>query len=230
MRIANLEYVRGNTDSVLKYKKTIISLRWKPEQGEDTTAANNSFMVLEGLQPHPNLKHLEIRNFPGLEFPKWVGSSSCIPNLEALQLSGCNRCEKLPALGLLPCLKSLDLKNLPLKHLGKELFNQDSCSSTTTLFPSLTLLRAIGMDTLEEWIAPPATYNSFPVLEEILFVGCPELTSVPDFRLWTSLRELRFYSCKKLKDSMPNDLQKSLTSLESLEVFLTQGGDFHMKK
>ncbi|KAI3994536.1 hypothetical protein MKX01_013234, partial [Papaver californicum] len=129
---------------------------------EDRDAKDDD-MVLEGLLPHPNLKRLVISRFLGLNFPKWMGSSSSdrlLPNLVRLELSYCMRCENLPALGMLPCLRDLMIRNLDsVKCLGREFYYQqqeeeESTQITTTssiLFPSLVNLRIDNMENLEEW-------------------------------------------------------------------------------
>ncbi|CAI9113247.1 OLC1v1013820C1 [Oldenlandia corymbosa var. corymbosa] len=74
------------------------------------TARENK--LLESLKPHPNLRELVIRNFMGSKLPEWLGKMSALVTLE---LSYCEECNKLSALGNLKCLESLTLirmKNL----------------------------------------------------------------------------------------------------------------------
>ncbi|XP_026451215.1 putative disease resistance protein RGA3 [Papaver somniferum] len=110
--IMNLENVRGGKieaeKAKLKHKKNIqyLFLRWEPEQEEEDELFAAT-MVLEGLQPHPNLESLSIQGFPGLKPPKWMGSSSCLPNLVELNFYDCRSCGNLVALGQLPCLRVL---------------------------------------------------------------------------------------------------------------------------
>ena len=48
--------------------------------------------VLEGLQPHPNLKSLTIGAYRGKKFPSWVGLSSLYHNLIEINLKYCRDC------------------------------------------------------------------------------------------------------------------------------------------
>ncbi|XP_026381027.1 disease resistance protein RGA2-like [Papaver somniferum] len=226
--IIHLDNVRGKVDAErakLKDKENIqhLYLKWvhKETFAEEEEVANNSYMVLEGLKPHPNLELLSIQHFQGVKLPKWMGSSYCLPNLVYLYFEYCNSCEKLPSLGMLPCLKVLRLVRVSsVKSLGEEFYNQqqqgevESCSITTTLFPSLIHLDIDEMNDLEEWVAPPPPpYNCFPVLEDLSIQRCRKLKSIPDLRLHTSLRKLTISKCNTLASSIPYSLH-SLTYLK----------------
>nr|XP_048331431.1 putative disease resistance protein RGA4 [Ziziphus jujuba var. spinosa] len=65
--------------------------------------------LLELLQPHPNLKSLEVRNYMGVGFASWVKS---LVSLVELELNGCSKCRYLPPLHVLPCLQELHLERL----------------------------------------------------------------------------------------------------------------------
>ncbi|KAG6383408.1 hypothetical protein SASPL_156838 [Salvia splendens] len=81
-------------------------------------------VCLEGLQPHPNLKKLEISGFKGKRFSTWsekmaVPQGSWVPldNLIEIKLFGCSEIEEFPKLEHLSNLKSLSLKGLK-KSIG----------------------------------------------------------------------------------------------------------------
>ncbi|KAI3904897.1 hypothetical protein MKX01_004227, partial [Papaver californicum] len=160
LSISNLEIVRGGIEYVKRAKlqdKTNLSelyLYWSEDRDDE-----DDDMVLEGLLPHPNLKRLQICCFLGLNFPKWM-SDRLLPNLVGLRLWYCRRCEKLPALGMLPCLRHLEIWNLDsVKCLVREFYYQqqeeeESIQTTTTssiLFPRLVELNICDMENLEEW-------------------------------------------------------------------------------
>ncbi|XP_026409019.1 putative adenylate cyclase regulatory protein [Papaver somniferum] len=70
--IRQLENVRGKIDAErakLKDKQNIRELCLGWTRGDFELFANNSDLVLDGLQPHPDLKELEIYDFSGLRFP-----------------------------------------------------------------------------------------------------------------------------------------------------------------
>ncbi|XP_026430907.1 putative disease resistance protein RGA4 [Papaver somniferum] len=138
--------------------------------------------VLEGLEPHPNLRELEIYGFKGKRFPKWMSSSNCLPNLVKLNLSGYSGSDSLLSLGMLPCLEVLEIcMAYYVEFLGEEFYyQQEEISSTTTisLFPSLIHLNVRDMETLKEWVVP--IYNTFPSLEKLEIFNCPKLRSIPN--------------------------------------------------
>ena len=97
LRIENLQNVRDvvveSRKANLKEKKYVQSLRlewWY--RGAQSSEDFESLM--EGLQPHPNLK-----GYGGMRFPSWMmngGLSAMLPNLITINLEGCSRCHTLP--------------------------------------------------------------------------------------------------------------------------------------
>ncbi|KAL4601811.1 hypothetical protein ACB092_10G009200 [Castanea dentata] len=157
--------------------------------------------VLDGLQPHSNLKKLIINNYHGSKFPTWM-QDLFLHNLIEIQLLYCKRCELLPPLGKLPFLMDLDITSMhAVKSLGNE-FHGDSAIS----FPSLRSFRLCHMNNLEEW----RTINgrkSFPHLSSLSIVCCPKLVELP---IIPSLTSLFIHSCPKIVE-LP--IIPSLTSL-----------------
>lgn len=140
--------------------------------------------AIEGLLPHPNLEILNIWVIPGLKLPKWVGSSSCLPNLVELRLVNCNSCRNLEGLGHLQCLRVL------ISCLGiEEFYYQQEDEGNKGSADTTTFTNQIDhfWDNLEEWAVPSPPHNCFPCLEEIRIHWCSNLTSIPDLRLWTAL-------------------------------------------
>ncbi|XP_058108920.1 putative disease resistance protein RGA3 [Magnolia sinica] len=70
-------------------------------------------VVLQGLQPHTNLKVLKIWHYRGSKFPDWMGDPS-FSNLISVELSDCTECEELPPLWNLPMLRELQIVGCPL--------------------------------------------------------------------------------------------------------------------
>ncbi|XP_026430908.1 putative disease resistance protein RGA3 [Papaver somniferum] len=200
LRIPNLQFVRGGIDAErakLKDKINLCKLLLKWGSIFEVVDEMAFDEVFEGLEPHPNVGKLEIHEFPGLKLPKWMGSSNCLPNLVELTLWNCNRCEKLPSLGLLPYLKVLEIDGMDsVKVLGGEVnYQQDEevefigNVGTMSLFPSLVHLEIRNMKNLTEWVTPLPIYNSFPCIYKLNIQGCRKLRSTPD--LFSFLKELR---------------------------------------
>ncbi|GMQ04034.1 hypothetical protein CsSME_00049601 [Camellia sinensis var. sinensis] len=57
-----------------------------------------SELVLEALQPHPNLKELDVTGYEGTRFPLWM-RGSCLQNVVKIKLSRCKNFLQLPPLG-----------------------------------------------------------------------------------------------------------------------------------
>ena len=87
------------------------------EKRED--CGENDLNVLEGLQPHKNLRALRIHDFLGLRMPNGI----FVENLVEIHLSRCKRCETLPMLGQLSKLEVLEIRELSgVKSIGDELY------------------------------------------------------------------------------------------------------------
>ncbi|KAK1573577.1 hypothetical protein QYE76_046308 [Lolium multiflorum] len=90
--------------------------------------------VLEGLEPHMNLKHLQISGYNGATSPTWLASNISVTSLQTLHLDGCRGWRILPSLKSLPFIRKLTLRNM------KEV--------TEVLVPSLEELVLIRMPKL----------------------------------------------------------------------------------
>ena len=64
---------------------------------------NGADIVLNDLQPHPNLKRLTIYRYGGSRFPDWF-EVPLILNMVSLYLWDCNNVSTFPSLGQLPSL------------------------------------------------------------------------------------------------------------------------------
>jgi hypothetical protein len=81
-----------------------LELYWNSEWDGETECYDEE--SLEGLQPHPNLKALELWWYMGVRIPNWVSS---LTNLVELRFYDNRRLQHLPPLNKLPFLKSLSL-------------------------------------------------------------------------------------------------------------------------
>ncbi|XP_057778305.1 putative disease resistance protein RGA3 [Salvia miltiorrhiza] len=149
--------------------------------------------VLEGLQPHSDLRVLKIYGFNGKRFPLWTekmsvrdapqGSWVLLNNLMSLKLAWCDECEEIPMLGHLPNLKSLKLRGLEnVKCINSSFYGMVN-KDTRIVFPALERFELFFMHKLAEWaeieISDGSEVKLFPRLRYLKIHGCEQLKSVP---------------------------------------------------
>ncbi|XP_058107142.1 putative disease resistance protein RGA3 isoform X2 [Magnolia sinica] len=149
--------------------------------------------VLEILQPHTNLKELEIQSYGGSKLPKWT-EDPVFSNLVNVTLRECNKCKQLPGLGKLPSLKYLQIWGMDeVRKVGGEFSgddNNDGSGGGVVSFPKLESLSFYRMTNWEEW----------------------ELRGEDDGEVMPSLLELQIKYCRKLK-ALPSNLPPLLQKL-----------------
>ncbi|KAA8527232.1 hypothetical protein F0562_034671 [Nyssa sinensis] len=204
LEIYNLERVRGREEAEradLLRKVNIYKLKFQWKSGREGSC--NDEDVLEGLQPHSNLKGLTILNFEGDRFPLWVtkmeavsinGGGGLLPvalhHLVKIRLEGCKRCEQVPMLGQLPLLRILKLGDMDnVKRIGGLFYGQNYNGSSSSrggkdsreLFPALRRFSLYSMPQLVEWMEAAAADGLivFPCLEKLTIYNCPKLTTAP---------------------------------------------------
>uniref|UniRef100_A0ACD5TZ54 Uncharacterized protein n=1 Tax=Avena sativa TaxID=4498 RepID=A0ACD5TZ54_AVESA len=150
--------------------------------------------VLEGLEPHMDLKHLQISGYTGTVAPAWLASNIARTSLQTLHLEYCAELQILPSLEGLPFLSKLKLKNMqkvieavvpPLEELiliGMPMLQRCSSNSTRELNCSLRILKikkchALKVfDIIENDPALEIQQKSFfPCLRKLVICDCPLL-------------------------------------------------------
>jgi Leucine-rich repeat (LRR) protein len=197
LQICKLEQVRDKEEAekakLREKRMNKLVLEWSDE---GNSSVNNKD-VLEGLQPHPDIRSLTIEGYRGEDFPSWM---SILPlnNLTVLRLNGCSKSRQLPTLGCLPRLKILKMSGMPnVKCIGNEFYS--SSGGAAVLFPALKELTLSKMDGLEEWMVPGGEVVAvFPYLEKLSIWICGKLKSIPICRL-SSLVEFKFGRCEELR-------------------------------
>ncbi|KAL3642183.1 hypothetical protein CASFOL_012998 [Castilleja foliolosa] len=166
--IHNLENVRDKNEAMsadLFGKSGIYVLRlvWdKNKIGEDANVES----VLEGLQPHPDLKSLAICGFKGKSLSLCEG----LNNLVKIKLEDCCECEELPMVGHLPHLKYLYLRRLTnVKSIRCSFYGN------VDVFPELERLELCDMPNLKEW----DDMVVFPRLKYLKIYKCMQLGRAP---------------------------------------------------
>ncbi|PON99772.1 NB-ARC domain, LRR domain containing protein, partial [Trema orientale] len=160
----------------------------------------NNEMLLNGLQPHSNLKSLNVENFMGVRFASWLSS---LVNLVQLDLSNCPKCEHLPPLHQLAFLKEIWLFQLTALEYVSEIDEDPdvllsaSSSAKVPFFCSLSKLVIANCPNLKGWFKRRRDIHddevieskmdqyqsgpSFPCLSSLTIDSCPVLTSMPLF-------------------------------------------------
>ncbi|XP_050263012.1 putative disease resistance protein RGA3 [Quercus robur] len=218
-----------NANLIGKENLHSVSLVWRRKDTSNIPAHVED--VLNGLQPHSNLKKLRIERYGGSKFPTWM-EDSLIQNLVEISLQLCERCEHLPPLGKLSFLKDLFIYAMTaVKYLGNEFYGD-----TVISFPSLERFELCFMANLEEWrtvhgreICPRLStlkINYCPKLVELPFI--PSITSldmegnnamlIRSVMNLTSLSSFRFFEGFGDSTVLPDNLLQNHKMLTSLEI------------
>ncbi|KAF7132121.1 hypothetical protein RHSIM_Rhsim09G0040600 [Rhododendron simsii] len=206
--ISGLQNVKSGNDALeakMSEKKYLekLALKWD----SITEDSQNARDVLEKLEPHTNLKHLEIKNYGGTRFPTWLGDQSFC-NMVSLRLENCKNCFSLPPLGQLPSLKELTIARMSnITNVGHEFYGESG--SLSKPFQSLETLRFEKMSGWVDWCILDA--GEFSRLQKLEVEECPELvTSLPRT---TFIRELLLKECRGVQLEW-----RSVSSVEKLEI------------
>ncbi|KAL4601035.1 hypothetical protein ACB092_11G242600 [Castanea dentata] len=179
--------------------------------------------LLEGLQPHQNLKFLSVGGYGGVRFSSWL---SLLTNLVDLSITSSKRCQQLPRLSQLHSLERLSLTHMEvLEYISDGDINEEV--PTSSFFPSLKTIYISFCPNLKGWWRSTSTtdhqqhphHQSLPSFHHlsVLYVRfCPNLTSLPPF----PYLEESLYLCRvSLKALQPTIAMTS--SLPSSSSFLS---------
>ncbi|KAL3641622.1 hypothetical protein CASFOL_012437 [Castilleja foliolosa] len=208
LEIRNLEKICDKNEAMsadLHGKPGIYELLLMWDKSREGDEANDE-SVLEGLNPHPNLKRLDIYGFKG----KSLSLCEELINLVEIKLEECSECEELPMLGHLPNLKSLYLSGLTnVKSIRSSFYG--NIDTIVVMFPMLERLELRNMPNLKEF----DDVVVFPRLKYLNISECKQLTSAP--RHIPCLEELEI---EDIKSSLvlENICGIELTSLTRLKI------------
>ncbi|KAK4595277.1 hypothetical protein RGQ29_013637 [Quercus rubra] len=167
-------------------------------------------LVLNALEPPPNLEYLHIEFYEALIlFPNWMMS---LTNLKELRING-SSLECLPPLGKLPFLKSLQmwyiiaLEKLGIEFLGiEESEKKEKGDIIKPLFPNLISLSFDYFFHWEEWNGIEEEedcirrFTIMPRLQDLSIWSCPKLKLLPNFLRATPLQKLEICGCPILEE------------------------------
>ncbi|XVF29611.1 hypothetical protein REPUB_Repub15cG0136900 [Reevesia pubescens] len=205
LTLVNLQKVRNKEEAreaKLMEKKKLDKLKYEWKYGGIEDCCNDE-EVLEGLEPHSNLKCLTIESYRGRHLPSWLarktgvsGPSACFQpiNLVVLKLSECENLEEWliqvePTIPVFPSLKELKIESC-----GKL-----SRVPAMSRFSSLEIL-FIGWCKELSWIGEGEGDGLFPsTLKRLTLRSCRNLRSIPSVEGGISfLQELNVESCENL--------------------------------
>ncbi|XP_077249294.1 putative disease resistance protein At3g14460 [Tasmannia lanceolata] len=197
--LKNVQNIEEAKEANLKDKKYLdeLVLEWDGYDNSEDGMVNDE-TVLEGLQPHTNLKNLQIFAYGGVSFPSWIGH---LFNLTSITFEDCRKCERLlPPDIHLPSLRELTLRLCPKLEAFPE----------ANPLPALTKLEIIGCEKL----------STLPLLSSLcdLRLGrCGEKLLSLSVPCLTSLSILTIERFESLR-SLPHGLLKPLTDLQRLNI------------
>ncbi|XP_075645990.1 putative disease resistance protein RGA3 isoform X1 [Castanea sativa] len=239
LHISKLENVDDVREAKMNEKKYLWKLvfEWSDRvvNTHDEATEKN---VLEGLQPHSNLKELQIRHYRGNEFPAWMREgqlqnlisvtlndcTNCkiltlgeLPNLQLLYIKGMQELEKWPEVKC-PSLSRLKFSNCPkLKELPEFFPNLRTlkikrCTSLRALpvAPSLMFLKLIDNLVLEDWHEVMTTW--------VAVNGQGQRSSWHQGS-WFKLLELNVISCPKLQ-ALPQHFSPQKLEISGCELLV----------
>ncbi|KAL7139563.1 hypothetical protein ABFS83_09G061100 [Erythranthe nasuta] len=180
-------------------------------------------ILVDALEPHPNLQILYITLSYVHRLPKWITSPH--NQLKSITLSECTHLSSLPSLGKLPLLENFEIKfetvcDSRLEFVGREflgitttittwdlLFENCSSSSNTIAFPKLKKLQFRNCRRWREWedITAEEEHSAavalMPCLTELIIRNCWELAKLPHrlLRKASTLESLHIYGSTQLE-------------------------------
>ncbi|GJM97371.1 hypothetical protein PR202_ga14293 [Eleusine coracana subsp. coracana] len=170
-------------------------------------SAKVSEKIWNELTPPQSIEKLIIKNYKGGKFPNWMKGLKLgisFPSLVHLELDNCMSCTKLPSVGLLSQLQTLQISNADsVITIGSE-FLGTTVLSPATSFPKLEVLKLSNMNNLEEWsLVVEESQVLLPCLKSLHIRSCPKLKALPEGLKHVALCDLHVegaYSLTEIKD------------------------------
>ena len=136
-------------------------------------------MVLEALEPHPNLESLSIYGFSSRYLPSWM-SNSTMGKIVKIDISDCENCRHFPKLG--------ELRNVGVEYIIEE--DVGNGIPVKIQFLALKSLKLIDLPNLKGFSKEQGSREAFPNFETLWIQHCPSLI-LPPLSSLQNLEELR---------------------------------------
>ncbi|CAL9117188.1 unnamed protein product [Musa textilis] len=219
-----------------------LALCWEWWDTEVALVANAALLlheqVLEDLQPTLALINLEIVSYMGKKLPSWMTrKQGYLKHLREIKLVNLRKCERLPPLGQLLGLETVEISGMDSVSAVDDAFYGDGGT-----FRSLRSLVFSEMLMLERWMKAKGEGAMFPRLGRLMLIQCPKFKELhvriplqwrltlslwlnndkllsSEFVGWQNLEhvdELEITGCEELRCLPPGLMH--LTHLASLEI------------
>ncbi|URE12896.1 resistance protein [Musa troglodytarum] len=194
LRLKKLDGLSSVKDAqALKLKDKIflkyLALCWEWWNTEVELVTNASLLheqILEDLRPSLALKNLEIVSYMGKKLPSWLAcQEGYLRHLTEIKLVNLRKCERLPPLGQLPGLETVEISGMDSISAVDDAFYGDGDGGT---FPRLNSLVFSEMPMLERWLKAKGEGATFPKVWTLTLIQCPkfkELHVRPSTRIYT---------------------------------------------
>ncbi|WJX71261.1 hypothetical protein P8452_55274 [Trifolium repens] len=158
-----------------------------------------------------------MNGYMGINIPNWMRNTSILEGLVKVILYNCRNCERVPALGKLPCLTSLYVFRMrELKYIDDDLYE----GANKKAFPSLKKMQLEDLPKLERVLKAEGV-EMLPQLSNLRLdrnhkLAFSFLPSVETMNMLTSLRQLSITGGNE-NATLPNGLE-GIPSLQLLSL------------
>ncbi|KAL8142088.1 hypothetical protein V2J09_015120 [Rumex salicifolius] len=204
-KLENVEDANEARDVALYNKEQLEKLELRWTASEFSGSHNNSYTVLEYLQPWTRLEELRILCYEGETFPSWI-SNPGFNKLVRILFYCCENLVELPLIEQLPCLKHLGLTKMNSITKIERRWKQEK----DVAFPKLETMEINEMQSLRIWEWKKSNEGDFTSLTHLIINYCPELEE------FDVLRHLQSSSLKQ--GNVPTCNLYQTDSLEELVV------------
>ncbi|XP_020684787.2 uncharacterized protein LOC110101289 [Dendrobium catenatum] len=224
LKLYGLENVVDHEDAKnanLQSKLYVESLTLIWNCGKYDECARNDKAILEGLQPHTNLKKLTIDGYNSSSFPSWFGNPH-FSNLANIRLRNF-KCKFLP-LSKLPSLTSLEIiDNKGITRMGQDFWHYNApldCLENYSIEAHVGF-HSSGYQTYKsflKWKESPMVKNGdFSILKCLHIFHCKNLQQISAFP--SSLVEFLVASCERLEYISLPFSSGHLSRLQKIKIY-----------